>query len=215
MDMSTGSLLQFIPAFMSLMKGMDNSGQKQTAAQLSNVNNAMTNPNNPLYQQMYGQYKQQGQQALGDSISQMEGQNRMLSSMGRTPLFDPSRQGEQTFRAQAAAGPQIGIQAGQQTQQALQNAAASLGGKVGQTGVYQNLFNSQYGSRAGTQANPYGQGAANQTGLGLGQLGQFLNSGQGGGQQPRQLPWQTPNQGLNAPGAQQGNSILDMLKGMF
>ncbi len=202
------SLLQFLPSFLSLMHGMNNSGQKNTAAQMSNVTNAMTNPNNPLYQQMYGQYKQQGQQALGENISQMAGQNRMLSSMGRTPLFDPTRQGEAAFRAQAAAGPQIGIEAGQQTQTALANAAKALN-PYGQSNTYQNLLGSQYGQRAQ-------QGAANQTVGALGQLGQFLQSGQQrpmqqGQQQQPQLPWQSP--GLNAPGAQQGNSLLGMLFG--
>lgn len=173
------SLLQFLPSFLSLMHGMNNSGQKRTATQMSNVTNAMTNPNNPLYQQMYGQYRQQGQQQLGENISQIQGQNRMASAMGRTPLFSPERQGEAEFRAQAAAGPQIGIQAGQQTQQALQNAAHALN-PYGQSQTYTNLMGSQYGQRAQ-------QGAANQSPIGLGQLGQFLMSGHG----------------LNAPGAQQ------------
>lgn len=208
------SLLQFLPSFLSLMHGMNNSGQKATAAQMSNVTNAMTNPNNPLYQQMYGQYKQQGQQQLGENISQMEGQNRMLSSMGRTPLFDPQRQGEAAFRAQAAAGPQIGIQAGQQTQQALGNAAQVLAGRSGQTGIYQTLLGQQYGDRAG-------QGTANQSIAGLGQLSQLLQSGQRPQQQMPQpdiikpapvFPWQVQG-GLNAPGAQQGGSLLSMLSG--
>lgn len=196
------SLLQFLPSFLSLMHGMNNSGQKATASHMASITNAMTNPNNPLYQQMYGQYRQQGQQALGENISEIAGQNRMLSHMGRTPLFDPSRQGEAAFRAQVAAGPQIGIQAGQQTQGALQNAAHALN-PYGQSQTYQNLATSQYGGRTG-------QGSANQAIAGLGQLGQFLQS-----RQPQQaattLPWQT--QGLNAPGAQQGNSLLQMLFG--
>lgn len=197
-----GSLLQMIPIFMQLTKGMNNSTQKNTAANLANVNNAMTNPNNPLYQQMYGQYKQQGQQQLGENISQMEGQNRMLSNMGRTPLFDPQRQGEAAFRAQAAAGPQIGIQAGQQTQQALMNAARGLTGAGNVNGVNNQLMNSQYGSAQG--------GAANQSMMGLNALANILKSPQQQQrpmQQPQQsnmaqqLPWLQP--GLNAPGAQQ------------
>lgn len=213
-----GSLLQFLPSFISLMKGMNNTTQKNTAAQLSNVNNAMTNPNNPLYQQMYGQYKQQGQQALGENISQIEGQNRMLSAMGRSPLFSPERQGEASFRAQAAAGPQIAIQAGQQAQQALANAARGLYGAGGAGGVNSQLSSSQYGDRTK-------QGAANQSNVGLGQLGQFLHDNGRATQEPQQYGPPTiqqmqsayTNQILNAPGAQQNQSLLGMmgLGGMF
>lgn len=213
MDAGLGSLLQFIPSFMQLMKGMNNTSQKTTAAQLSNVNNAMVNPNNPLYQQMYGQYRQQGQQQLGESISQLEGQNRMLSSMGRTPLFSPERRGEAEFRAQVAGGPQIGIQAQQQTQQALMNAAQGLygAGRVG--GVNNQLLNSQYGSRAGDKNNPFGQGSANQSGLGIGQLGQFLSSGQQ--QRPTNIAQAmgANSYGLNAPGASQTNMFANPMQG--
>lgn len=176
------SLLQFLPSFLTLMKGMNNSGQKSTAAQMHNVTNAMVNPNNPLYQQMYGQYKQQGQQQLGENISQMAGQNRMLSSMGRTPLFAPERQGEQEFRAQAAAGPQIGLQAQQQTQGALQNAAHALN-PYGQSQTYSNLFGQQYPA----QQRQYG--TSGQSMAGLSNLADFLSRGRA----------------LNAPGAQQTN----------
>lgn len=202
------SLLQFIPGFLQLMHGMNNSGQKQTAAQLRNVNDAMVNPNNLLYQQMYGQYQQQGKTQLGENISQMQGQNRMLSNMGRTPLFAPGREGEAAFRAQAALGPQIGVQAGQQTQAALQNAMRGLMGAGMQGGVNEQLMKSQYGPNSG--------GAANQSLVGLTQLGNFLNQGRGGVQQPSSqppLPWQVQNSGVNAPGAQQGGSLLSMLFG--
>ncbi len=201
------SLLQFIPGFLQLMHGMNNSGQKQTAAQLRNVNNAMVNPNNPLYQQMYGQYQQQGKTQLGENISQMEGQNRMLSGMGRTPLFSPGREGEAAFRAQAALGPQIGVQAGQQTQAALANAANGLYYSGGQNGVNQQLHNMQYGADAG--------GGATTTMNALTGLGNFLNQ-----RQPQQQPQQQGGNtgtysiadyvrqngggyGLNAPGAAQ------------
>lgn len=197
------SLLQFIPGFLQLMHGMNNSGQKQTAAQLRNVNNAMVNPENPLYQQMYGQYKQLGQQQLGENISQMEGQNRSLAGMGRTPLFAPGRQGEAAFRAQAALGPQIGVQAQQSTQAALQNAMKGLTMAGMKGGVNDQALLSQYGPKAA-------YGAANTSQYGLEGLGNFLNQRQS--QQQTQLPW-LQNSGVNAPGAQQGNSLLSMLFG--
>lgn len=208
-----GSLLQFIPSFLSLMHGLNNSGQKRTADQLAQVNNAIVNPNNPLYQQMYGQYRQQGQQQLGESISQMEGQNRMLAGMGRVPLFSPERQGETAFRTQAMSGPQIGIQAGQQTQEALKNALQGLYGAGRQGGVNSTLLASQYSPQR------LGYGASGQMPVGLGLLANQLNSGQTQQMPQQQYGQSTPPQwppltgGLNAPGAQQGNSILSWLGG--
>lgn len=216
-----GSLMQFIPGFMNLMKGMNNTGQKNTAAQMQNVTNAMGNTNNPLYQQLYGGFKQQGQQQLGENITQMEGQNRNLAGMGRTPLFDPSRQGEMAFRAQAAAGPQMGMMAQQETQGALGNMAKALGGAGGQVGVNQQLFQNQYGARAGNNYQT-GMGGALNSQNALGGLGAFLNTGgqrqQMGGQVQQGQQQQVGQQsspfaflsgiggGVNAPGAQQGNT---------
>lgn len=77
-----------------------------------NYANAATDINNPLYQQIYGQQKEQGQQNLAQQISELSNQNRKLSSMGRVPLFDPERGGEQLFR---------GITSGYQD---IQNSAA-------------------------------------------------------------------------------------------
>ena len=47
--------------------------------------------------------------------------------MGRTPLFNPERQGEQAFRTTALAGPQMTLAAQQMTQNQLGNSAAALG----------------------------------------------------------------------------------------
>lgn len=73
-----------------------NSQQYQRPA--NNISAAMTDMNNPLYQQMYGQFKQQGQDNLAQTIAQLSGQNRKLSMMGRAPLFDAERGGETMFR---------------------------------------------------------------------------------------------------------------------
>lgn len=64
----------------------------------NNIAGAMTDLNNPLYQQLYGQFKQQGQSNLAQTIAQLSGQNRKLSMMGRASLLDPERGGEQLFR---------------------------------------------------------------------------------------------------------------------
>lgn len=63
-----------------------------------NYANAAVDTNNPLYQQVYGQQREQGQQNLAQQIQELSNQNRKLSSMGRVPLFDPERGGEQLFR---------------------------------------------------------------------------------------------------------------------
>jgi hypothetical protein len=75
---------------------------------------ALTDLNNPLYQQLYGQFKQQGQQNLAQNLMMMEGRNRSLGAMGRTPLFAPERNGEQVFRQTMMGNQDIQNQASQQ-----------------------------------------------------------------------------------------------------
>lgn len=102
-----GSLGAAIPQFLY------GQNQGQYTKQQQNIQNAMTNTSNPMYQNIYNQQKQQSQQSLGDAISQLSAQNRKLSELGRTPLFDNERGGEQLFR---------GLTQGYQT---AQNTAAS------------------------------------------------------------------------------------------
>lgn len=120
------SLLQLIPALMAGFKGLNTSGQQNTTAQLQNVTNAMYDPNNPLYQQLYGQNKQTLQQGMGNAISQAEGHNRALAAMGRTPLFSPERNGELAFRTMVQGENAAAQQAASETSAQLGNAGTLL-----------------------------------------------------------------------------------------
>lgn len=84
--------------------------------QASNISSAMGNPNNPLYQQLYGQYKQQNMNNLVGGLNAAAGQNRMLQGMGRTPLFAPGREGEEGFRQLMTGYQNNDLQAQQQVQ---------------------------------------------------------------------------------------------------
>jgi len=124
------SLLQLIPALLASFKGQSTGAQKATTAKLANVTDAMTNTNNPLYQQLYGQNTQMLNQNMGNALSQAEGQNRANTALGRTPLFAPERNGELAFRTMIQGQGLAGQQAQQQTEQQLSTAANSLRGNV-------------------------------------------------------------------------------------
>jgi len=168
--MNISSLLQFLPGIISSFRGIDTGRQKQISDQLNNIGNAAYNPSNPLYQQLYGQNRNLMQQNLGQAISQLEGENRKLANMGRSPLFSPERGGEMAFRQVTAMAPQIGLQAQDQTQKQLLNAANILGNRsAGALGAANNYTQLQYGPRAET-------GAANQSLAGFGSLANFLRA---------------------------------------
>jgi len=97
-----------------------NANRYQQPAQ--NIANAMTDLNNPLYQQLYGQFKQQGKANLAQTIAQLSGQNRKLAMAGRAPLFDPERGGETMFRGLTQGYGDVQNQASQQAFGQLQKA---------------------------------------------------------------------------------------------
>lgn len=97
-----------------------NLGQYQKPAQ--QLLSAMTDTNNPQYQQIYGQQKQQGQQNLAESIAELSRQNRKLQVMGRSPLLDDERGGEATFRTLTKGYQDVQSQAAGNTQNILGNA---------------------------------------------------------------------------------------------
>lgn len=131
MGLDISSLLQAIPAIMASFKGLNTKGQGDTTGQMQNVSNAMYNVQNPLYQHLYGQNQQAIQQQTGNTIAQMEGENRRLSGMGRTPLFSPERNGEVAFRTAVQSAGQAGQQAHQQTEGQLAQASNALHGVYG------------------------------------------------------------------------------------
>lgn len=111
-----------IAAAYPILDYMGNANQYQKPAQ--NIANAMVDMNNPLYQQMYGQFKQQGQANLAQTIAQLSGQNRKLAMAGRTPLFDAERGGEQLFRGLTQGYGDVQNAASQQAFKQLENAYA-------------------------------------------------------------------------------------------
>lgn len=142
-----GKIGQTIPAYLF------SQNQGQYTQPQSNILNAMTNTSNPMYQNIYGQQKQQGQQALGDEISQLSAQNRKLSALGRTPLFDNERGGEQLFRNLTQGYQNNQNTAANNTQGILGGAyknAAQLGQQQQQAGLIKAQGQSGLGGLIGT-----------------------------------------------------------------
>ena len=72
--------------------------QQQYFQPAYDATSAMGDMDNPLYQKIYGQKRQAGQQNLAESIRELSGQNRKLQMLGRSPLLDNERGGEAIFR---------------------------------------------------------------------------------------------------------------------
>lgn len=142
------SLLTAIPSLIQDFGGGTsapyNKQQQELAGQQQQISQALLQgPNNPLYQQMYGQYKQQGQNQMAQGIAELQAQNRLNTSMGRTPLFNQERGGEQIFRNLMQGYQNLGTQADQQTRGNLMQAGqATNAGLAG----YNNI--SKYGQAA-------------------------------------------------------------------
>lgn len=135
------SALGAIPTIMGLLNKKTTNPygaqEKQMAGRLAQISAAQTDTSNPLYKQLYGQYQDQNRQTLAQTIAEMQGQNRMNTSMGRTPLLSPERGGETIFRNLMQGYQGMNNNADQQTRQALQGAA----GTAGAAGTYYNAIN--------------------------------------------------------------------------
>lgn len=193
------SALSSIPGLIADFSGStSNPYQKQEQQQGANsaaAAAAIGNPSNPLYQQLYGQYQQQNKNNLASTISQLQGQNRMLTGMGRTPLFDPNRGGETIFRGLMQGQQDAGVQSAQQTNQALQ--AQQQG--ANSAGNYYGAINSQ-AARAGTAQLQGYQGIANILGQITGQNNNNRNNPSGVSQNNingSQSPYDPRNQTVN------------------
>lgn len=175
MEFGFADLLQAIPGIMNSFRGIDTSAQSNIAGQQQNIANAIYNPSNPLYQQLYGQQRREINQNTASTIAQAGNQNRLLSAMGRTPLFSPERNGEQSFR-QAVMGQQGSDLAAQnqargilqQGMTALGNPGGLLGGGTGAFGGANSLNEARYG-----QAKTL-SGANNQNQVGFDSLAKLL-----------------------------------------
>lgn len=135
------SLISAIPSLISNFSGGTtapyNKEQEQLAARQNQISQAlMEGPQNQLYQNIYGQYQQQNRNNLAQTIAEAQGQNRMNSNMGRTPLFSQERGGENIFRTLMQQYQNQGVQADQQTRAALQGAAGpTLQGLAGYNAI--------------------------------------------------------------------------------
>lgn len=129
------SLLTSVPGLISDFSGSSQpyrKQQEQLAGQQQQIAGALTQgPSNPLYQQLYGQYKQQNQNNMAQMIAESQAQNRMNSSMGRTPLFSQERGSENIFRQMMQQYQNGGGQADEQTRSALGQAAGATGMATG------------------------------------------------------------------------------------
>lgn len=168
-------LISSIPSLISDFSGATTSPyqkqQQQLAGQQQQISQAlMQGPNNPLYQSIYGQYKQQNANNLASTIAEAQGQNRMNSNMGRTPLFSNERGSENIFRNVVQQQQNAGVQADQQARSALGAAAGpTLQGLAGYNSItpstvaanqqqlkgYQSIFDLLKG-----QSSPFNQSTA-------------------------------------------------------
>lgn len=79
--------------------------------------NALLNPDDPRFKKLKKQNQQDQQFSLAQGLAEASRQNRKLSGMGRTPLFDPERGGEQMFRALTQGYQNADVNATNQTRQ--------------------------------------------------------------------------------------------------
>lgn len=86
------SLANFIPYLGYTSKLNDFSRNSNELARAS------VDLDSPTYKKLYGQFRQQGQANLAESIAELQRQNRKASALGRTPLLSQERGGETIFR---------------------------------------------------------------------------------------------------------------------
>lgn len=192
------SLIGAIPGLISDFGGGTSAPylnqQKQLAQQQQGISQALTQgPSNPLYQQMYGQYEQQGANQLGQGVAELQSQNRANAALGRTPLLNNERGSENIFRNVVQGYQNLGTQAEQQTRQAL--TGAMYGTNAASTD-YNNL--SKYGQAANSQQlTGYNTIYNLLRGLGGGQQQPSVGSAGGGNySQPQQSSPQAPQQSM-------------------
>lgn len=163
-------LLQTAPAVKTGLKGRDLKKQGQITDQMSNLVDAQTNMDNPLYQRMYEQERGAGQQDLAATIAEISRQNRKLTSMGRKPLMDQERGGESVFRNLIMGQQNVGNQARQNT---LVNLRSAQNANAGLYNSYNDLTANRYDNDV-TRARTFsGLGDALKSLFGLGNQSQL------------------------------------------
>lgn len=159
------SMLRGIPAAYYSFQGKNIGPLKDIASQIGNLANAQYDESNPLYQHLYEQERGAGMQDLAGAINELSRQNRKLSSMGRTPLFNEKRGGEQIFRQLT------------QGYQNAQNDARSRARNI--LGVGQNALNNTYNAYANIANGQVQNNAMKASGFGsiADVVGSFLRMG--------------------------------------
>jgi hypothetical protein len=171
--MAIGSLLSLIPTLLQQFRGVQETPaekqQRGLSQEIANLARARMDPNDPRYLALYNQERQSGQQDLARVIAEAQGQNRMATRLGRTPLFDPGRGGETQFRSlmQSYGGVQ---------DNARQRARGIMG--EGQAGLGQAYSAAQ--GLATQQDLRQRRNLAMELG-GYDTIGRFMGGGQGGG----------------------------------
>lgn len=129
------SLLTAVPSIITAFGGGTSAPYKKQQENLAQKQAeyaaALADTNNPLYKQLYGQYKNEGAQNLSKGIAEVQAQNRLATKMGRTPLLSNERGGEALFRQLMSGYQGLGTIADQQTRSALTNAAGATGSALG------------------------------------------------------------------------------------
>ncbi len=122
------TLLKTVPGAKAGLQGVNLGPQKQIADQISQLAQAQTNTQNPLFQSLYNQNKEAGNQNLAQTIAQLQSQNRLALANGQAPLLNQERGGESIFRNLIQGQQSVGNQALQNTFGQLNNAQQSMGG---------------------------------------------------------------------------------------
>lgn len=191
------SMLTSIPGLISDFSGSSQpyrKQQEQLAGQQQQISGALAQgPGNPLYQQLYGQYQQQNKNNMAQMIAEAQGQNRMNSNMGRTPLFSQERGSENIFRQMMQQYQGMGAQSDQQTRGALGQAM----GASGQAGTAYN------------QLTPYSNMQTAQGLQGYKDIYSLLSGGtngssgyMGANNNPQNIMWQHPQNQQQTPSYQ-------------
>lgn len=187
-------LLQTGPGIKAGYKGVDLKAQKksldqmnQMAGQQARLAAAQTDMNNPLFQSIYGQERQAGQDNLAETIAEISRQNRRLTSMGRQPLLDQERGGESVFRNLMKGQQDVGNQARQNTFNILKQGQNAYGSAQD---AYGGIYKGQADQAAkGFQNDIYGTFASHSLGQTLQKLFGLGNQTQ----QPEKIVWNQPS----------------------
>ncbi len=146
------TLLKAGPTIASLLGGktapyLDE--QKAAAAKQAQLTDALTNTQNPIYANLFNQYNQQGDQNIASVLAQAQGQNRMASSLGRTPLLSQERGGEQLFRSLIQGKQDVSNNA---MNQARTSIGQAMSGQSGLQNTYNNVASSDKALTGGHNA---------------------------------------------------------------